>query len=275
MKVLIIAPFASDLPNVSQEVQEVANTLGAKVAQGVMTDEKITNVVRRFGPFDLTIFAGHLGEEGFPRGDGNFLPADRFTMMLGDTRYLFVNACDGVQLVDVIRSRTKAHVITATGAIEDDMALQSMRTFADGVADTGDIRYAFERLKETRQYDFFENRAAVREVKSNTNDSAHSAGLERRVSTLESLVAGLQKSVNDLALIVQGSSDLGLRGLRSNVSDMKDKVDDMHKSLTDMRADMSARRAGDTPEVLQRHATAIVASIFVLLIASLVAQYFQ
>lgn len=268
MNVLIIAPFAPDLPGVLGEVQEVANTLGAKIAQGIITDEKISNVVRRHGPFDLTIFAGHLGEEGFPRGDGNYLPLDRFTMMLGDTGITFINACDGERLVDMIRSRTSSHVITTTSDIDDGMALQAMRTFTDGVADTGDIQHAFSRLKETRQYDFFENRAGV----VVTQRSSGSASLESRVERLESIVAELQESVSSLSLIVKGSSDIGLQGLRYTVDDMKTKLNDMHKTVNGIRADMLS---DETPEFLRKHATAIVVSMFCLLILGIIVQYVQ
>lgn len=216
-KTLMVAP-PSELSMAANEVQQVVNTLGAKLLQGDDADiHGILNMVAT--PFDIVWFAAHGDEKGVYLKDGVLTTSEITTLVRSAGASLVVlNTCSSRNVALGIYDELKIPLVCTVTEIPDRTAFITGTIFARRIAEGMGFREAYEDAKpgQNSRYTFLPEEGYVM-------PPPYDPPPRKVEHDLNSLVALVRR----LEILVSGSTDYNVKGLVPTVNELARKVEEL------------------------------------------------
>ena len=181
MRVLLIAPHNPELQGQREEIRDIVNS-GLDVEVLGPGNVYITDVIRACrDDYDVLWFTGHGGREGVKLSGDQLLTPGQLTAIANgcNASLVVLNTCSSVSLAQRIASGSHADVIATISDEADATAYTTGALLAEALADTGDAREAFKRVRTGNgNYVFIESNHSM-------PINAEVAELRKRVEALE------------------------------------------------------------------------------------------
>jgi hypothetical protein len=147
LRVLVVAPAHSDLPNVAAEVAAVAGHHEAVVLPGVVRDRDIAAAIEA-GPYDVVWFASHGSSQGILLSDG-LLSIDGVGQYVRTAAagLCVLNSCESEEVALAIMATTHADTICTIAEVQDRDASRLAILLARELARTPDYQEAYELVR--------------------------------------------------------------------------------------------------------------------------------
>lgn len=208
MSVLIIAPTRADLPDVAIEAAEVANALGGRLVQGVVTERDVRDAATE-GGYDGIWFATHAGLTA----EGKVMVALSTELLSEEAvvsyvsasgaTWCFLNTCASNVLGLRIIDETPADVICTLSANPDPEAMRTGFLFARLLARIGTPRAAYERAKPggNRNFAYLENYNNRRHDMTQIPTGSGGPDTTRLQSSMDQLIRDTNSMAQDVAVL--------------------------------------------------------------------------
>lgn len=234
-RVLLVAP-PSDLPMAEDEVQQVVNTLRAKVVRGSQADvQGFLNMLVE--PFDIVWFAAHGDHQGIYLNDGLLSTSEITTGVRSvDAKLVVLNTCSSRGVAREIYEELQIDLVCTVTKVPDRMAYFTGTVFARMLANGLPFRQAYEQAKpgQNATYYYFPEKEKLA-MPPPPPDPVPALPRDADFYTL-------QEQVRQLRLAMIGNPDYNVKGLAKLVDDLNDKVDAMALEFVTIRSNQIFNR---------------------------------
>lgn len=236
-RTLVIAPRVAGLPYADQEIMAVVNLLGAQVLQGEgVTLERV--IERLQEQWDIVWFITHGDEQGIALSNQHATAAQLTQgIRASEAKLVVLNTCSSSKVAFKLHSELGTYLICTIREIPDQAAYITGRLLAASLGDGASFPAAYNAAipGQNEDYLYLPGREE-RIVMPPTPRRVYGTGREEE--TLEQL----QRIVEQLDAIVNGSTRYHLVGLVESNRIVTAKVDEMSTRIAKMEGSVTTLR---------------------------------
>lgn len=254
-KTLVVAP-QTNLPMVSNEVQEVVNTLGAKMLREQATIHGLLEILKE--NFDIIWFSTHGDEKGVYLNDG-ILSTSEITALVrsAGAKLVVLNTCSSREIASTIYDELRIPFIATIRQLPDRTAYIFGTLLARKIALGIPFSQAFKSARpgQDKNYVFFPEQEITFEMPSNPYGESND-------------LTNLTRSVQRLEILVSGSRDYNVKGLIPTVENLDKRLEGVSDTVEELRSEQQAIRVSqDIIRLDQKMNRRMLIFIIVVLIA--------
>lgn len=200
MKTILFAPAQPDMQFQDEEVATLANTLGAKIVNGIVG---LKDIFRELASdaWEIVWFASHGSAEGIHLTD-TVLDGDTLSAGLRGTnaKLIVLNTCDSERSAEQIYASTSIPVLCNVGPVTVQAAFATSSRFADEIFRGRDVWTAYQNSR-TKTFRLIPENPAIY--------ARGAKDIERRVSRLEDSDAEHERVIRDMSDLIYGRANEG------------------------------------------------------------------